>query len=534
MKEQYFRQPPTEPKHFAGVPSAEIPRSVFDRSHGHKTTFDHGQLVPVYLDEIVPGDTFDMKSTAFVRLATPLKPIMDNIYLDIHYFFVPNRLLWDKWPEFMGERKNPTDDNTDLVIPQADINISTLTSGRPSVRMGIPMAPGDATPTIKVNALPFRAYNLIYNEWYRDQNLSNPAAVNTGDDGTVDEFTCITLSRAKRRDYFTSCLPWPQKGDPVFIPLADTAPVMGTGTPPYFHTATGPNVTLQATYPNTTKTVAYSGASDSSGADFIFSDDQTGLFTDLSAATAITINDLRIAFQVQKLLERDARGGTRYIELILSHFGVRSDDARLQRPEYLGGGTSFININPVSTTFLSTEVALGDLGANATSVQTAGFSKSFTEHGYIMGIMSTRADLTYQNGLERHWLRQSRYGYYWPAFAHLGEQSVLKKEIYATGDPLGDTVFGYQERWSEMRYKQSRLSGKFLSRDPESLDVWHLAQDLASTAALNDAFVKETGIPMDRIIAVQGEPHYLADIYFSLKCTRPLPTYSVPGLIDHF
>lgn len=560
-KEKYFAQPSVmdAAAHFSAVPSADIERSSFDRSHGYKTTFDAGHVCPVFVDEVLPGDTFTMKATMFTRLSTPLKPLMDNIYQDIHFFFVPYRLVWEHWQEFMGERRNPEDDPSIFSIPQTVVDLHTV-YGTTGDYMGLPQA--DASASMSVSALPFRAYNLIWNEWYRDENLQDRVVQNTGNGPDLYSDYSTVLPRGKRKDYFTSCLPWPQKGDPVKVPLlGQYAPVslvpggrlelsgavfqsQNSSARAYQATpsmqvqtetggATGPWPASSLTNPYAADPVPETfwwPASSDSGIGV-----NSQLQADLSAAGSITINDLRTAFQVQRLLERDARGGTRYIELILSHFGVRSDDARLQRPEYLGGGTTRVVVSPVAATVgVSGGAPQGNLAAVGTSLFEGSFEKSFTEHGIVIGLLSARADLTYQQGIERFWSRQSRYDFYWPALAHLGEQAVLNKEIYAQGNPVVDNaVFGYQERFAEYRYKPSRITGQFSSEFPQSLDIWHLCQDFDSLPALNASFIKEQP-PIGRIIAVPSEPQFLADVWFSFKCARPMPVYSVPGLIDHF
>ena len=538
MAEKYFAQPSvmSAQQHFSEVPGAEIQRSRFDRSHGHKTTFDAGMLIPFLVDEVLPGDTFDINSTHFGRLATPLKPIMDNIFLDVHYFFVPNRIIWDEFQQFMGERLSPNDDPDDILHPVMEID-AIRTGSDPASYFGIPNRSG-STNKYQVSALPFRAYVKIYNDWYRDQNLSPLQTEYTG--SGVGPGLNSTLARNKRHDYFTSCLPWPQKGDPVFIPIATSAEVVSDGGIMTMRGMTEDiDRTLQVSNASGSSAIAYTGATMNPAQNAKWGS-ATGLMVDLTNATAVTINDLRTAFQIQRLLERDARGGTRYIELVLSHFGVRSDDGRLQRPEYLGGGTAMVNINPIASTFAAENQPQADLAAFGTVNGRAGVHKSFTEHGILMGIMSARADVTYQNGIERLFSRRTRYDYYWPALANLGEQPVYGRELVARGfaagveDPADAAVFGYQERYAEYRYKPSRITGLFQSSHAQSLDVWHLSQDLeAVTPTLNPLFLLESPA-IDRVIAVPSEPHFLMDIWISMQCTRPMPVYSVPGMIDHF
>lgn len=514
---------------FSQIPRADIQRSSFNRSHGYKTTLDSGYLVPFFVDEVLPGDTFNLKATLFGRLATPVVPFMDNMYLETFFFFVPNRLVWDNWQKFNGEQKNPGD-STDFLIP-------TLEAGKYEVGsiadyFGIPTG----VSLDKINALPFRAYNLIYNEWFRDENLQDSLEVPTGDGpDPINKYNLVR--RGKRHDYFTSCLPWPQKGPGVELPLGATANLNGTLSVPggsyTLNVSTNgnslshnPNWTWQSgSSVNPTITVPTNRIDMS----------KSGVTVDLSSATAITINSLRQAFQLQKLYERDARGGTRYTEILRAHFGVISPDARLQRPEYLGGSSTRINVNPVQqTSATDTTSPQGNLAAyGVLGDKVNGFMKSFVEHGYIIGLVNVRADLTYQQGLNRMWSRQTRFDYYWPALAHLGEQAVLNKEIYAQGTSKDDEVFGYQERWAEYRYFPSQITGKFRSTYAQSLDVWHLAQEFAELPKLNSEFIVDNP-PVARVLAVQNEPQILLDCYFSLSCVRPMPIYSVPGLVDHF
>ena len=518
---------------FSQVPQANIPRSQFDRSHGRKTTFDSGLLIPVFVDEVLPGDTFNLRMTGFARLATPIHPFMDNVFMDTHFFFVPNRLVWDNWEKFNGAQDNPAD-STDFLVPQVTVPPGGYAVGSIQDHFGLPVL----VDSFSHSALPFRAANLIWNEWYRDQNLQDSLTVPKGD-GPDAHGLYLLQRRGKRHDYFTSCLPWPQKGPAVPLPVGATAPVIGLGSTNQTYGAGPINVYTTGG----TATESWTGNKDASvsGNLYVREDPNNagypGIYADLSAATASTINELRQSFQIQKLYERDARGGTRYTEIVRAHFGVISPDARLQRPEYLGGGTTPLILNSVPQTSSATgqPTPQGNLAAVGTvNVNGNGFNKSFTEHGIVIGFISVRADLTYQYGLNRMWSRRTRFDYYWPALSHIGEQAVLNKEIYVKGTPaVDDAVFGYQERHAEYRYKPSEITGIMRSVAAQSLDSWHLAEKRSDTPALNAAFIEEKP-PIDRVIAVTSEPQFKMDCYFRYRCARPMPVRAVPGLIDHF
>lgn len=543
--------------HFALNPTRiDLSRSTFDRSASVKTSFNAGDIVPFFLEEVLPGDTFNVKTSKVVRMQTLLTPVMDNVYLDTYFFFVPNRLVWKHWKEFNGE-------NTESAwIPQTQYEVPQITSpsgtgwavGTIADYFGIPTG----VPNLSVNALPFRAYALIMNEWFRDQNLSDPLVV-PDDDATVAGVNTGTFVSdvakggkpyiaAKYHDYFTSCLPAPQKGPDVKIGTSAERNLPVIGNPSFSSVylrgqTSNANGYLVSNGGNPTDVqVKSTSGSFQSGEALKFSNTvaQPALVAvDDGNYSLTTINQLRLAFQIQKLYERDARGGSRYIEILKSHFGVTSPDARLQRPEYLGGNRVPININQViqqSGTGSGSSTPQGTVvGMSQTTDSHSDFIKSFTEHGFIIGVMVARYDHTYQQGLDRMWSRKDRFDYYWPVFANIGEQAVKNKEIYAQGNKEDDEVFGYQEAWADYRYKPNRVTGEMRSSHSQSLDVWHLADDYSQRPSLSDSWIREDKSNIDRVLAVQSSNsnQFFADIYVQNRATRPMPIYSIPGLIDH-
>lgn len=531
---------------FAMIPSAEIPRSSFMVETQHKTAFNSGDLIPIYEDEILPGDSMSLNMTQFCRLATPIVPIMDNIKLDTFFFFVPYRLVWTNFVKMMGEQDNPAD-SVSYTTPQKVSPASGYTVGSLGDYFGLPtVGQVAAANTVSHSALYHRAYALIWNQWFRDENLQNSVVVDKGD-GPDTTTSAIILKRGKRKDYLTGALPWPQKGaTAVTLPLGTSAPIKTqvamtvTGAQEGVMWRKHTDGTAAATGVHGIGTGGV-GISGSTSAGTYSSNVYPGnLYADLNAATAATINQMRMAFQTQRLLERDARGGTRYTEIVRSHFKVTSPDARLQRAEYLGGSSSPITVSPIPQTTQSGltggTTPIGTLAGVGAGTGGTGWTQAFTEHGLIIGLASVRADLTYQQGLRKLWSRSTRLDYYMPVFSHLGEQAILNKEIYCDGSANDTAVFGYASRWDEYRYHPSKITGLFRSTSAGTLDIWHLAQKFTALPTLNATFIQEAP-PLQRVMAVgvaAAGQEILADFYFRIKKARPMPLYSVPGMIDHF
>ena len=551
--------------HFAMIPQANIRRSVFDRSHVYKTTFNEGQLIPYFVDEVIPGDTFTLNPVEFCRLATPVVPFMDNICIESFFFFVPSRLVYDKWVNLCGEQENP-EDSTDYLVPTVSLT-GDMTNKLPDY-MGIACASGIFN-NVSVNCLPFRCYWTIWNEWFRDENLQKSVKVSKGETNTVLEPMGQSTAnpnyglpsgvtnwydpapRGKRYDYFTGALPWPQKGPAVDLPLGQVANVVSNNQDILFSSGGSlPHGSSPSSISPTFSNVALGGRSTgySSGGSVVDPSpagnvslyalrfgSQTGLQVDLTSATSITINSLRQAFMLQRYYEIDARGGTRYTEKLQAHFGVTNPDARLQRPEFLGSHSSMMNINPVTqTSSTDSTTPQGNLAAYGLNAQRYhAFTKSFSEFGYVLGLINVRADLTYQQGVNKMWLRSDVLDFYWPSFAHLGEQAIQNIEIYCQGNDDDKKVFGYQERYAEYRYKPSLITGQFRSTYKEPLDIWHLSQKFATLPTLSDEFIQDHP-PISRVVAVPSYPHFLLDVKFNLKCIRPMPMYGIPGMMGHF
>ena len=529
---------------FAQNPQVGVSRSRFQRNSDNKTTFNTGDLIPIYLDEVLPGDTHQVDVACVMRMATPIFPVMDNAYCDFYFFFVPNRLLWEHWKEFMGENKETAwTPKTEYSVPQVTAPTGGWEEGTLADYLGLPTK----VEGISVSALPGRAYGLIYNEWFRNQNVTQPTLVEVTDattkgknDGSATNDSAITLAKplkaAKVFDYYTGALPEPQKGKPITIPLTGNAPIVGKNVNDgenieySLRVVDGGNVRVSDFYINAPDIKFPNGSTrvqDESQNAF--------LYADLGGVTAATINQLRQAFQIQKLLEKDARGGTRYREVLREHFGVITPDSRMQIPEYLGGYRLPINVSQVIQTSSTDGTSpLGNTAAlSVTTMNKPMFTKSFTEHGFIMGLAVVRTDQTYQQGIERMWSRKGRYDYYWPVLANIGEQAILNKEIYAQGNAKDNEAFGYQEAWADYRYKQSKATGLFRSNAQQSLDAWHYAQDYDKLPTLSTAWMEQGETEMKRTLARQDQPDFIADFYFMNKTTRCMPVYSIPGLIDH-
>lgn len=540
---------------FSQIPGPQLERSTFERNFAHKTTFNAGELIPFYHDEILPGDTVNLKSTILARLQSLIFPVMDNVFIDLFFFFVPYRLLWDNWETFITGNDGTPGAQTEYLMPTIEGVAETVTIDENTLGdyLGIPTQVDFYAGDTSISAMPFRAYHLIWNEWFRDESLQEEVVFAT-DDGPDDltDYTAV-LKRGKRKDYITSCLPWPQKGTAISLPLGTSAPVIGDGTALKLFDGTD---NLWVNYNNdigtgimgVTLSSAAVGAAPAGSVplnDKVIGASQTdpsGLIANLSAATAATVQQLREAFAFQQILELDARSGSRYTEYLQGTWGQRPEDYRLQRPEYLGGSSRPIQITAVQQTSGTPAVVSldpgqtpqGNLSAHAQGSSQAGFQKSFVEHGIVMGMVNVRSDITYQQGLHRSWTRQTRFEFPHPALMHLGEQAVLNQEVCSTSvSATNIATFGYQERWAEFRYKQSYVSGAFRSNAAAPLDAWHLALDFASVPTLGDTFIQDDP-PLDRVIAVPDEPQIIMDSFSKISHTRAMPTFSVPGLMGRF
>lgn len=522
----------------ATIENARIPRSRFVGSFSHKTTFNAGQLIPFLVEEILPGDHMAYDVTAYIRMSTPLFPLFDSQRVDTFFFFVPNRILWTSWVALMGETPTPSGDPSTYAVPLVSSPVGGYAYATIFDYMGLPTADQvDPAEQITHNVLPLRAYNRIWNDWFRDQNLQTKIAENVlnGPDNAADY---TIKERAKSHDYFTSALPWPQKFTAPNVPVAGIAPVQGIGISA--QNSTGGPVTA---YETLTGGANYANYFMQGGAGDIYIELAGGagtwlpaIYADLSAATGVNINTFRQAFLIQELLERDARGGTRYVELLRSHFGVISPDFRLQRPEYIGGGQTPLNITPIAQTAPTTGVPVGALGAAGTAAGQHRASYAATEHGYIIGLINVRSELSYQQGLHKMWRRSTRYDFYLPALAGLGEQAILREEIYARGTADDGLVFGYQERWHEYRTRYSYVTGLFKSTTTGAIDQWHLAQEFSAAPTLNGTFITDTP-PMTRVLAAGASAdfmQYLADINIKRVATRAIPTYGTPVTLGRF
>jgi hypothetical protein len=514
-----------------------IPRSSFNRSHGYKTTMDFGNLCPVYVDEVMPGDTFSLKATIFARLNTPIKALMDNMYFDVHYFYVPYAKVWDSFEDFISGKVEKT--IPILYGTVCEDGNMTLTD-----YFGIPTL---LTPvsTPEVSCLPYRAYLKIVDEWYVAKGVEDDISYDTGD-GPDNILAFPLQKRRKRHDYITSCLPEPQLGESVELPLGTSAPVFGDGNAIHYQDALGNlhnyyqggtignRMEKVALGPNAVGSAGSGNLPTTNRAIGLVQSGTSGMIADLSQATAATVNSLRQSIAIQQMLEVDARGGNRYIETIMAHFGVRPPDLRVNRAEYLGGSSSRINVTPVPQTSWGNasagETVQGNISGYGTMFDQKGkFFKTFQEHGVIIGIASARADLTYQQGLDKMWSRQDRYDFPWPHLMNIGEQPVLSKEIYLKGETQDDDIFGYQPPYEDLRQKMSKITGKFRSNDPQSLDLWHLSQEFSTRPVLNSTFLEENP-PIERVVEVPSEPDLIVDIYYNLNCVRPMPIHGIPGL----